>query len=253
MQKKATQSEILATTDYSLFQVRQGNRPVRPNLVKQLAISIEQENLLHTRPLVVNHHMEILDGQHRLAAAKLLGVPVYYCVVGSDDAISLLNATQARWQIRDFVHLYAQTKSVYRDAERLMQMYDLEMSSLMAYIGRGHPKMSWKRAKTGELTREEIDNASVVLEWALPIRDALIFRNERMGKRLWKRKPLHSAIIRLYDKQIDKEWLIDRIKACPIELYFSTDEAGYLRQLSKIYNFNTKRNRLDLPQAKYLI
>ena len=68
-----------STTNYELFKFREDNREsINQSHVKRLADSIKARNLLELRPISVNADMEVIDGQHRLLAAKMLGVPIFY-------------------------------------------------------------------------------------------------------------------------------------------------------------------------------
>lgn len=70
-----------STTNYDMFKFRDDNRTkIRKRHVDTLAESIQRNNQLEKHPIVVNQDMEIINGQHRLCAAKELGIPVYYIV-----------------------------------------------------------------------------------------------------------------------------------------------------------------------------
>lgn len=70
--------EILKTKDYGSFKEINSNREVDQRHVRSLVAAIEQKNLLHVNPIVCNADMEVIDGQHRLEAARALGVEIYY-------------------------------------------------------------------------------------------------------------------------------------------------------------------------------
>jgi hypothetical protein len=69
---------VYQTSDYTLFHLLSENRPVDLNHVRKLVAMITQSNLLHIKPLDVMAHLGVIDRQHRLAAARELGLPVYY-------------------------------------------------------------------------------------------------------------------------------------------------------------------------------
>ena len=96
---------------YGLFKLMGGNRGINYNHVKELKRSMEAHpELLPTNPIEVNENMYIIDGQHRWAACKELGLPVYYIVNegGTLDATRIENVTQRRWSLMDFAHSYAE-------------------------------------------------------------------------------------------------------------------------------------------------
>ena len=83
---------IQKTKDYEMFKFRDDNRPLSQPHLKALIDSIKSKNLLEMRPIQVNAQFEVIDGQHRIAAAKALGVDIYYQVEESlnpEDIIRL--------------------------------------------------------------------------------------------------------------------------------------------------------------------
>src|SRR5690606_774965 len=66
------------TTDYSIFGEIESNREVDLRHVRKLMKAIEKRNLLHLNPIIVDEQNRVIEGQHRLEAAKQLQVPIYY-------------------------------------------------------------------------------------------------------------------------------------------------------------------------------
>ena len=63
--------DVIETTDYDIFKGIVGNRKVEKKHVEMLTGAIDRNNLLNVRPIIVNEEMMVIDGQHRLEAAKL--------------------------------------------------------------------------------------------------------------------------------------------------------------------------------------
>jgi len=100
--------DVRMTSEYDQFKFREDNREtITQSHVKRLAASIQARNLLEMRPISVNADMEVIDGQHRLLAAKLLGVPIYYVrnfeLTPSD--IIIMNVAQT-WGQGDYLNYY---------------------------------------------------------------------------------------------------------------------------------------------------
>jgi len=103
---------IHKTSDLNQFKLLKANRTINEDHVKSLARSLEENNLLAVNPIIVDDNLQVIDGQHRLAAAKRLGIPVYYVVIRADelkseDAIRKLNAYQRTWTFVDFAKSWA--------------------------------------------------------------------------------------------------------------------------------------------------
>lgn len=100
--------EKKSTKQYEMFFLRDDNRKkIDSSHVEKIRKSIECKNLLHIRPIVVNSKMEVMDGQHRLKAAQLLGTEVYYEVCEELDIndIVYLNTSKS-WILADFLNFH---------------------------------------------------------------------------------------------------------------------------------------------------
>ncbi len=100
---------IESTTEYGKFKSVKGNRDVSRLHMLTLKKMIEKDNMLAYNPIVVNKAFEVIDGQHRLEAAKELGEPIYYIVSPSADIdeVIAMNANSKVWGATDYLNSYA--------------------------------------------------------------------------------------------------------------------------------------------------
>lgn len=101
--------QILETSDYDLFKRIPGNRPLNQAHIVNLMRSIEERNLLSENPIEVNKEMQVIDGQHRLEAAKALNLPIYYIVMeigGTLEDVQRLNRYVKVWSAVDYLNSY---------------------------------------------------------------------------------------------------------------------------------------------------
>lgn len=107
-------------------------------------------NMLHLRPIIVNNDMEIIDGQHRLAAAKLLKLEVPYKVDenSSEKDVILLNNNQKSWTLEDYLNFYInQGNEEYKKLKEFKDNYGFEdLSSNLLLLGQhgGNYRESFK-------------------------------------------------------------------------------------------------------------
>lgn len=99
---------IQKTRDYSIFKSVSFNREKNKRHIEQIKEMILKENLLHLHPILINEKMEVVDGQHRLEAAKDLNLDVFYI----QDKISyehILNSNlfQKKLNLSDVIKFYA--------------------------------------------------------------------------------------------------------------------------------------------------
>ena len=93
--------EIKSTKNYNLFTKIIGNRHLNANNVKRLKESIEAIGL--QTPMMVNYKHGIIDGQHRLQAAKELDIAIDYYIVSNfkEENIHELQVSR-KWTAFDF-------------------------------------------------------------------------------------------------------------------------------------------------------
>jgi hypothetical protein len=131
---------IKKTREYSMFKFRPDNRAkIDQGHVNRLIKSIEKRNLLEMKPIDVNSQMEIIDGQHRLLAARHLNLDVYYQVnkdLNCNDIIPL-NVAKS-WTTNDYFNYFVHQKyPEYLKLQDFMQRNNVTLKvALLILIGR---------------------------------------------------------------------------------------------------------------------
>lgn len=121
---KKTDIQIHVTSDYSMFAFAKGNRNVSPVHLTRLIESMRQ-NYLFTI-ILVNNNFEIIDGQHRLEACKILGFPVNFTIVPDYGLkeMQILNLNTSNWNHADYLAGYIGLgKQDYIDYKRFKTRY----------------------------------------------------------------------------------------------------------------------------------
>tara|TARA_R110002051_G_C8604863_1_gene480980 strand:+ start:70 stop:879 length:810 start_codon:yes stop_codon:yes gene_type:complete len=130
---------------HSLGKVK-GNRQVNDINVSRLKKSIQDNNILHLRPIVVREEnnkltivdeLTIVDGQHRYVAATSLGIPFAIMVDNKPNDLNLINMNthQRNWGLKDFANYWSQqeeTKEVYNTYNKLKKENNVTHSILIA-------------------------------------------------------------------------------------------------------------------------
>jgi len=108
VQKAKEVNKVYQTSDLSIFKQIEGNRVPNLQHIKRLADSIRVYGM-KCNPILVNERMEVIDGQHRLMAAKEAESFVYYIIVNgySLNEVHTLNLNQKNWTKKDFMEGYA--------------------------------------------------------------------------------------------------------------------------------------------------
>lgn len=136
--------KTIKTMNYSQFK-HAPNRNINHKHVKRLMDSYRNDpHFFSVSPIVVTSQNVILDGQHRLLAAKRLEVPIYYMVdhtINTDEeiqnSIKNRNINQLAWSIKDYIEVYAQRgMEAYIFINKLYNKYNgfFAVSSLLNLI-----------------------------------------------------------------------------------------------------------------------
>ena len=90
-------SKVYSTTEYNLFKKLRGNRAINELHVRRLVEAIKEKDL--QIPIIVDEDMNVLDGQHRLDAYKIVGNPIFYIVKNKFDLqdVRNVNSVKATW------------------------------------------------------------------------------------------------------------------------------------------------------------
>lgn len=101
-------NKVYKTSNLSIFKQIDGNRVPNLQHIRRLAHSIRVYGM-KCNPILVNEQMEVIDGQHRLMAAKQVESFVYYIIVNgySLNEVHTLNLNQKNWTKRDYMEGYA--------------------------------------------------------------------------------------------------------------------------------------------------
>lgn len=134
---------IKSTTDYDMFRFEHANRPVDPKHVTALVAAIKEKNLLREYPIVVDVNFNVLDGQHRLTAARELNVPIFFIV--SKEAtvadVSFITSHVDHWDISDHLHFWCMKGNHdYTKLREFHQKYPFLSVSICRYLLSGGRK-----------------------------------------------------------------------------------------------------------------
>ena len=123
-------TQVRYTTDYSKFKLMPDNRDVDKKHVAELVINIRKRGQL--QPILINEKGEVLDGQGRLKACKLLGIPVMYLLSYKTTIkdVILINTTQKSWGTLDYLKCFSHENHwnhlEYRKISKFQKEYALK-------------------------------------------------------------------------------------------------------------------------------
>lgn len=225
------------TTDYDIFGEITSNREVNAKHVRKLVAEIERKNLLHVNPILVNEQMQVIDGQHRLAAARILGVPIYYLQdtgIQKED-IALLNSNKKNWNAMDYINYHGAEKRPGFDvlAKFIIQNPLMQVSTVIKLLNPDGKRNS-DHIREGRIDVSNLPQAIAIAGFCKWLRNYYDAAYEDR---------IVSAIRKIFDADgFDEEQLVAKIEGQPRSLVPVINAKQALEMFTEIYNYNQKKN-----------
>jgi len=240
-------STVYRSFDYDKFKIIGENRVLNEANVERLKESFNEQQLMSIT--IVNEKFEVIDGQHRLEAARTLGLPVYYTVCRGYGLpeVQLYNTTSKKWDSRDFLHSHVVSgKEAYLLVDEFLKAYPfLGMRNALAILsGYQHnsgkqkringKKMSIKSFEKGNFEVENIKFAEKAANQIMDFKDYF---------KCYNRVTFVKSILPLFKlKTYDHKRMMYKLKVSTIRLEPRANVEQYRFNLQKIYNWKCKDN-----------
>jgi hypothetical protein len=134
-------SDVMKSSDYEKFSILEQNRVVNDKHVNELVVSIQNSGQL--TPIIINEKFEIIDGQHRFDACRILKIPVMYLISykTSINEVILMNNTQKSWKLPDYLRCFSDNKwhnhETYQKVDKFMREHDLKLTTCVVLLSEG--------------------------------------------------------------------------------------------------------------------
>lgn len=232
--------QIQTTKDYSQFKLMKGNRDVDYNHVKRLKREFEAApHLMPARPIIVNEHNYIIEGQHSRQAAQELNLPMYYIVIPGATVTDTrhLNVTQRRWTLLDFARSYADSGredyKIFLETHR--QFPEIAPSIIRTYLAGGPKHQLDVDFRRGEF---QVEDGSDVTNY-IKMLNAVI---EKTGTKM--NSPMAVSLLRMFKepKLFDYTLFMSKLEKEGAREMFRPASAvrACLRSIEDVYNFQSK-------------
>ena len=235
------ETKIQKTNRYGQFTILEQNRSVNEAHVKNLVSSLSEVNLLAFNPIIVNSDMEVIDGQHRLEAAKRLKLDIYYVVAktGSIKETRLLNKANKSWFLIDYVKSYAiGGNKTYMDFLKFIMDYDIPVSTGLELVCGDFSREVGMRLRKGVINIKDMKEATEVVE--------KMYLLQPFCKSGIRTRVMIRAIRHLKDIGADFDKLVEKLKVSDIKLLPEANYRQLLRQFEDAINYKVKINTTRL-------
>ena len=249
-------NKVYQTSDLSIFKQIDGNRVPNLQHINRLADSIRVYGM-KCNPILVNERMEVIDGQHRLMAAKEAESFVYYIIVNgySLNEVHTLNLNQKNWTKKDFMEGYANMgiESYIKLREFVNKNDDYTFNDCIAMCsnvtGGGNLNNLANKFREGKIVNlKEIfeegtwngKDFELAKEWANKIR---MIKPYYLG---YNRSAFVGTLIGLFqNKNFDFNDFMHKIRLQPTALVDCANREQYKTLIEDVYNYRN-RNKVSL-------
>lgn len=243
MAVKRRSKAIHKTDDYGKFALDDDNREVDLTRRKRLIDSMKKHGFIASFPVVCtqgeNNKLNVKDGQHRLAVAKMLKIPVYYSIEDVDFNIAEINNTPKNWSPGDYAQLW--NKKGVKDYAELLEFqerYGLTITMSINILvgqstGNGGNLQAFRQGEFRIRNREFAER--VAYTYSSLAKMSKQVRNNQFQTAV-------SALC-LVDK-FDPDRLIRNAGKCTERLRSCSTRDAYMQDLEDIYNYGVPSRRL---------
>lgn len=231
---------LLSTNNYTLFSHNPEQQPISVDHVKKLVASIKKHGFRPSKPLQAyqgKKGLVLVDGHHRLEAARLAGSWVYYVVeelaTDPQGAMADENTFVRKWPLMAFVRMFA---------GRGLHDYIV----LRDYVSRGVPLSRAASLLIGQSASSGNAN-ELIPTGRFRVKDTKridqvvsLIESEPENATLRHGNFIAALSLCLWLKEFDFPTFTERLKTNARMLPKCSNKDDFLRSIEEIYNFRTR-------------
>lgn len=236
---------VKSTKSYDIFKKHPSNGPIEPtNLVKVMR-SIKTKNLLSMRPILVDKDMRVIDGQHRLEAAKKMDLPIFYTMnVEADDGDMILLNTQRTWGLENYLHYHvSKEKQDYIRFKKFMEAHNLTLRAAYKVLssndgGTGHDQ--FRKGNFHFPEGESLDEVNLLMDRISSIQSFIRAKTIGNNEVVKKSNFFAAIMVFLNAKRVDFDVFMKKLSLALDMFHPCTKTNSYLSMFRDIYNYRNK-------------
>ncbi len=235
------------TKDWEQFEHFEYNRQYLQNegRLKKLERSIRDHGFL--LPILVNNEMYIVDGQHRLEAARRAGVAVTFIRYDiPTDQIPLLiatvNSTSKNWGPSDYLHMWQDLgRETYQYMASVMDEYGLQITQLLRLAG--IPCKMSGSFQTGQLTFTETQRQRLA-DRCKRVRELANF-SEAWAEFNHTKSFVNALCYIVVHPRYEHQRMLEQLKDQVMKIQRATSGNEFLLTFTEIYNRKQRKGRIS--------
>jgi len=246
-------NQVEKTINHGIFKLLTGNRPIDRYHLKKLKESVEKNNQLNLHPIIVNQNFEVIDGQHRLEAAKQLGFEIFYIKSDSinDEHLIECNVNQKSFDVENYIDYFAikDKKEEYIILKGMLKASGLKPKALLTLILGVVSTNILEFLKTGKFKFPALQDPKIILDFYY---DFIAYAKDKRLKpfSMFTNHNFTRSLRWLYMTQgFEKEILFKKLDLRWFDLKPQRTSEEWYKLLVDIYNFKN-HNRIEGEYGK---
>lgn len=231
--------KISTTKNYRLFARSADNRALCLKKHKKLYDSMRMYGFLSCFPLACSRDesgsLIVKDGQHRLAIAEELGLPVHYVEEAVEFDVAVINCTPKTWALRDYAEKFSANGSKdYQEGVEFADLYKLPIGTAFALLA--------GTASFGNVQASFVDGAFKIKdrEWAESVAStysAIVAMSDQVRNARF----VDACMAACRTEGFDVTRMVRGAERCREKLVAYSTRDAYLEMMEVIYNFGRKQ------------
>ena len=246
--KDFNESVVYRTQDYDKFVSYKSNREVGENHVKKMVRKIRLANHLDSHPISVNSNFNVIDGQHRLEAARRLNLPIYYIINDrfTVETLACVNSASKNWAPPDYLHHFlVEGNKEYKKLDDFMKDMNFPISTALCWINELTYGSPASQLKAGTLVLDITNALREAAKFTSELVAIMVATNHKC-KAIKGNQKFHYAAKKVFTNPlVDRNAWLQNYHMQSYNLIAQPNTRSYVDMLLNIYNYN-KRNRLIL-------
>lgn len=246
---------VTHTTNLTMFKFhdvnRDINKPQSQNRIKRISESMEQDGLMKV-PIIVTTKFYVVDGQHRLEAAKIAGKGIWFIVddtiqntsKGIFDAARKFNCNMKEWGKEDYIHGFTkQGNKSYQMLENFGKKYPMFSLTerIMLLMNSGTRYVEKKDFSAGKFVVGDYKRGEEIADNILKLKPVF--------EKGYNKSVFVRTLLTIIEKKPDFifDEFIHKVKLRPSSIYVCGDKKSCAEMIEEIYNFKRRNdNKLNL-------
>lgn len=234
--------KIETTSNYSLFNPNEEQRKVDNGHVKKLSESMSLFGFMPHKPILCYKYkgkLVIVDGHHRLAAAKAVKIPVFYIVQETSCQREMVATSEAKqWSVVDCIRLYAlRGNKDYAELQSYAQYIPITMAASILSGSAAESTNQRRALRDGSWRIKTREHLKKIIE----VISSLQEKNSAV-----KSREFVSVLSKcLFAPEFDFDHFSRKLASFPLMLEKTSNEDQMMKLVEDIYNYKSQ-NKIPL-------